>query len=251
MDVLFIGSSHAYNSFDPGIFENYGLKSYNWGTNQQTHIQTEMVLREYLKIFSPKLVVYEVFPEMFALEGRESMTDFLNSGEPFQLGLKEIFEYDNSIIFFNTYLIKYSRELIGLRPKPKRKVEIKDYYKGYVSKEGENKYYKDSIDIKWIPRQQQIEAFERNIAFLKRNNINYVLVISPFPFQYNNSQDYINYLNSRGELLDYNKILEFDAEKEFSDYHHINIKGAKKINTHLAPVLRKKIDELPIDELAK
>ena len=244
VDVLFIGSSHAYNSFDPRIFEKYGIKSLNWGTSQQTHVQTKMVLREYLEVLNPKLVVYEVFPEMFAMEGRESMTDFLNTGKPFQLGLKEIFTYDNSIIFINTYLIKYTRKIFGFIEEQQNSEDIQGYYKGYVPNEGENSYYQDSGSIKWVPRGKQLEAFQENLNLLKSRKTDYLLVISPFPFNYNNEEEYTNYLNSMGELLDYNKILEFDKKEDFSDFHHINLSGVKKMNGHLAPLIKEKLEEI-------
>ncbi len=241
VDVLFLGSSHAYNTFDPSIFETENIASYNWGTSQQTHPQTQMVLDEYLLKLDPQLVVYEVFPEMFAMSGRASMADFLNATRPFEVDFVEIFEYENSIVLINTYLVKKARKFLGIEEKNQNFKFDNRYYRGYVKIESNSNSIKESVKIKWTPRQNQLRAFEENIEFLKENQIPYILVIAPYAFSYNNPNDVKNYLVNKGELYDYNELIDFEPSKDFSDLHHINHQGATKVNLHLRNVLKKKI----------
>ena len=77
VDVLFLGSSHAYRGFDPRIFMKYGIKSFNLGSSAQTPIQTEILLKRYLNSLKPKLVVYEVYPSTLSLDGVESALDLI------------------------------------------------------------------------------------------------------------------------------------------------------------------------------
>ena len=239
-DILFLGSSHAYRSFDPKLFEDAGITSYNWGTSQQTHPQTGMVIREYVSDLKPKLVVYEVFPEIFAMTGRESMADFLNAGKPFDVSFFDISQFDNSIALINTYLIKYSRKLIDLEKKPNALNEEVSFYKGFVTNTDVYKVTRTINDLKWVPRENQIRAFEDNLAYLKELHIPVILVVAPYPFDYINTGEIISYLESKEELLFYNKILFFDKKQDFSDFHHINYNGVRKLNRHLIDFIKKK-----------
>ena len=239
-DILFLGSSHAYRSFDPKLFEESGITSYNWGTSQQTHPQTGMVIREYVSELKPKLVVYEVFPEIFAMTGRESMADFLNAGKPFDVSFLDISQFDNSIALINTYLIKYSRKSLGLENKPKPMNPGVSYYKGFVVNKDIYRGTQTINDLKWVPRENQIKAFEDNLAYLKKLGVPVLLVVAPYPFDYKNTAEIISYLESKEELLFYNKILFFEKNKDFSDFHHINYNGVQKLNRHLIDFIKRK-----------
>ena len=77
VDVLFLGSSHAYRGFDPRIFKKHGITSFNLGSSSQTPIQTEILLNRYLNSLNPKLVVYEVYPGFLRNDGVESALDLI------------------------------------------------------------------------------------------------------------------------------------------------------------------------------
>src|SRR5688572_21718598 len=49
VDILFLGASFAYRGFDPRIFKEYGYKSFNLGSSNQTPLQTKLLLDRYLK----------------------------------------------------------------------------------------------------------------------------------------------------------------------------------------------------------
>ncbi len=232
-DILFLGSSHAYQSFDPELFEEAGISSYNWGTSLQTHPQTAMVIREYVTKIKPKLIIYEVFPEIFAMTGRESMADFLNAGKPFEVSFFDISQFDNSIALINTYIIKYTRRFLGLEKKPKSVGKDIIYNKGFVKNTKVHEVKRTIKNLKWVPRENQLEAFEENMQVLKDLNIPVLLVVAPYPFDYKNTNDIISYLKSQGDLLFYNDLLFFDKKRDFSDFHHMNYNAVLKMNKHL------------------
>lgn len=68
VDVVFLGSSHAYASFCPQVlYDNYGITSYNLGMGNQNILLNYFWLKEALKTQSPKAVVLEgifLFPRV-------------------------------------------------------------------------------------------------------------------------------------------------------------------------------------------
>src|SRR5690606_12876278 len=48
VDIVFIGSSHAYRGFDPRIFKKAGYSSFNMGSTAQTPVQTKYLLEQYI-----------------------------------------------------------------------------------------------------------------------------------------------------------------------------------------------------------
>ncbi len=66
VDVLFLGSSHAYSSFLPqALYDEYGLTSYNLGMGNQNLVLNYFWLKEALKYQKPKVVVLEAVYAFF------------------------------------------------------------------------------------------------------------------------------------------------------------------------------------------
>lgn len=62
VDVLFFGSSHAISSYNPQvIYDNYGITSYNLGSEQQSIVVSYYWLREALKYQSPKVIILDTY----------------------------------------------------------------------------------------------------------------------------------------------------------------------------------------------
>lgn len=61
-DVVFLGSSHAYCTFDPEIFDReLGVNSYNMGMPLQLPVSTYYELKDILSRQKPKTVIMEVY----------------------------------------------------------------------------------------------------------------------------------------------------------------------------------------------
>ena len=82
VDVLFVGSSHCYRTFDPRVFEAHGFSVFNLGSSNQTPMQSEVLLHRYLQRLSPRLVVIEVHPDIIAYDGVESSLYWLTNAAP-------------------------------------------------------------------------------------------------------------------------------------------------------------------------
>lgn len=81
-DVLFLGSSHAYRTFDPRLFAECGLRVVNLGSSNQTPLQSEVLLRQYLDSVQPRLVVIEVHPDVMSGDGVEAALYQLSAVPP-------------------------------------------------------------------------------------------------------------------------------------------------------------------------
>ena len=82
VDILFLGSSHCYRSFDPRFHAARGLATFNLGSSNQTPLQSEMLLRLYLDTMRPRLVVVEVHPDVVRIDGVESSIYLTNNMKP-------------------------------------------------------------------------------------------------------------------------------------------------------------------------
>lgn len=61
-DVIFMGTSHAYNSILPmELWREYGISSYNWGYSNCTPAESYYILKDVLKYTKPKLIVLDMF----------------------------------------------------------------------------------------------------------------------------------------------------------------------------------------------
>ena len=241
LDVLFVGSSHTYRSFNPAIFEKYNLKSYNWGTNGQTHLQTQFVLKQFIPLFKPKVVIYEVFPEIFSTNGNESMVEFIMVGAPFEIDLEQMIKLDNSMVLINSYILNRSQNITFGNSKSDFNPE-KLYYLGYWGNNKKQKYkQEDAINLVWTPLKGQLQAFEENLRYLKEQKIDVIFVITPFLGNYDNAVEYQNYLAKFGDVYDFNKIPDLFEINDLYDRHHLNHRGATKLSNYLAPIVQKRI----------
>lgn len=80
IDVFFLGSSVCVNAFSPQeIYNNYGIRSYNLGSEQQSIFLSYFWLKEVLRFQSPQVVVldtkflFDIHPET-AINTTEGMT---------------------------------------------------------------------------------------------------------------------------------------------------------------------------------
>lgn len=243
VDILFLGSSHTYRGFDTRIFEENGYKTFNLGSSSQSHIQTELLLKRYLKNLNPKLVIYEVYPGLFSSDGIESSINLIgndvNDFETIKTALKL-----NHIKVLNTLIYGLFADLInknkGLEEAAKK--DLDTYIQGgYV--ERELRFFKniDHPPAKWAIKKEQWRAFNRVLKLLQKNKINYKLVQAPitksFYNAYTNNAFFDSLMQSKGAYLNFNKTSVLDDSIHFFDEHHLNQWGVGGFNRELIKVL--------------
>lgn len=266
-DVVFFGTSAAYYSFNPLIFDEYNLKSYNRGRQQQPMNYTYYYIKDALDAGEIDVVVLETYALTY-WEGYEIYTD---------TGVR-----DSSLNDMRYSAVKYEAIKDCVDPEEQRSymIPLDKYHSNwekfdysslgglwnsftnpYYTEVSERGYFASTVvhPIKYIveagealsEKKQEIYGF--NMEYLEliyeacqKAGTELVLVKVPLPADgyiiemMNTLQDwaderdveFINYMKLTGELgMDWNRDC-LDAGS------HLNSYGAEKVSRHLAEHLK-------------
>ena len=244
VDILFLGSSHAYRGFDTRIFLDNGYKSFNLGSSSQTPAQTKVLLKRYLESLNPELVIYEVYPEtLTTMDGVESSLDIIandkNDSHSLNMALKL-----NNIKTYNTLFYGLTRDLLGLNKsfsEPITKGSDKYISGGYVEKEI-GFYQPTESEKKEISlREYQLESFSEIVQMIKNKNIELILVYAPIPsanyISYSNNHYFDSIMRRYSKYYNFNEILTLNDSLYFYDSDHLNQNGVNIFNKKLIELL--------------
>lgn len=257
IDVLFMGSSHAYRGFDTRIFSHHGLRTFNFGSSAQTPIQTNLLLERYLTGLNPKTVIYEVYPETFMNDGTESSLDIVANDRNDFLSLKMIFEVNN-IIAYNTYIYAVVHDILNLN-----KSFVEPVIKGsdtYISGgfvEKEMRYFKPyPLKKKKIRiNQKQLNYFKETVDKLKNKGINVILVYAPITkssyCRYSNNEYFDAVMKSHAPYYNFNELLPLDDTFHFYDSNHLNQNGVTNFNKKLIEILAGEKEKFSLSALTE
>ena len=237
LDILFLGSSHSFMSFDPRIFKEYGFRSFNFGSLAQSPIQTEYLYNRYAKNIETNLIVFEVNPMIISNEGIESNIDLLNSIE-IDYSLAKMSLKSNNFNIINTLVFRSIQDIFGYNLKSP---ELGSYIKGsgYAPTSSKNKnsnmiHKKQKIKV----NDEQILALKNLVEYWEKNNIKFLLVQAPITRNYYssiiNTNEIDSIFSSLGSYANYNLTLgdlNLNDTLDFVDYHHLNQNGVGKFNT--------------------
>ena len=233
VDVLVVGSSHAYRGFDPRIFSEENISLFVLGSSSQTPIQAKYLLKEYLDKLKPQLVIYEVYPLIFSNDGVESSLDVIANHsltiDDIKMSLKV-----NHLKTYNVLINDVFREAFSLNDDFLEPLVTKeDTYinGGYVEKNefergveriGNRRSAYKSLRI-------QEEAFTDIIGMIKEKGIETLLVQAPITKKLyssiTNNEEFDSYLSNHADYINFNLLLELDDQEHFYDNHHLNQSG--------------------------
>ncbi len=236
LDVLFLGSSHAYRGFDPRIFKKYGLRTFNLGSSAQSPLQTKVLLKRYLSKLHPKIVVYEVYPSALQSDGVESGLDIIANDQNDIHSLFMTLEI-NHVKAYNAFIYSVVRQYLGSGESfAEPKVIGKDTYidGGYVESELEHfstqKFNSVSIELE----KRMFFEFESVLQMLKSENCKVILVFAPIApgkyESYENVNQFDSLMLSYGDYYNFNKLVNVEDSLHFKDSHHLNQLGVKAFN---------------------
>ena len=252
-DILFIGPSTAYRSFDVREFEKRGYKVFNMGTTSQHPAQTYLLLQRYIDTIQPKFVVITVLPHSSPVESTLDFlwSDFENDKLHWEWIKLRMAISCKSWYMINTWIFnafwhhiynplrvyygrisKEDRTLVG----EERVVGIEKYIRGGYVERQENLTCgmapRKQIDIKYYPIQ--FDYMKRCIKLLQSRNIPYLLVEAPLqPSFYEN---YTNHAEWEQRLanypyINYNERIHLNDTTDFYDTHHMNKYGVAKFDS--------------------
>ncbi len=245
LDMVFLGSSHSYCTFNPEIFDNnLGTNSFQLGMPLQHPDSTYYTLKEVLNYQKPKVVVMEVYFDLlkndFELNQVKTLFQVLDNEDLKNEYIKEDFPLSEKVKY-KTNILKYQADYFAYKGneynnKIKNKFNVKDKEtkkqkgieeyasKGYVYCNYtmlEDEYDKtnqfknlDGKDFEFSNTQK--DFLIKIINLCKENDIELIFVTAPIA---NVSLDYIqNY-----DLI-HNQIANFAKENNifYIDYNLIN-----------------------------
>jgi archaellum component FlaF (FlaF/FlaG flagellin family) len=271
LDWVFMGSSHAYCTFDPANFEAYGISSFQMGMPLQLPDGTYYTLREVLNHQSPGTVVLELYwyvmeqdfdakqmEMLFQVMQNEALkSDYLREvlpwNEKIKFALKPVRYQEDFFAFVNSKLLNVIQYRLGLRRTFEQRPGT-EFYKGrgYVVYDFE--MTRRQIDAAassyiqemhgWQPAPSQAYYLDKIVQLCAQNDIELVLVTAPVSVvqfgrlrNYQAFHDAIAAYAARHDLpyLDFNLVNE--QEKLFTNAHffdagHLNDTGVKIANAY-------------------
>jgi hypothetical protein len=250
IDVLFLGSSHAYRGFDTRIFKSNSLSSFNLGSRAQTPIQTRVLLRRYINDLNPKLLIYEVYPlTLVTIDGVESSLDIISNDKndfySFEMALNM-----KNMKTFNTFLYAFNRDFFNLNASiVEKKIKKDDVYikGGYVQKKIK-KYFVNKVESKkrWFFDKKQLLEFNKISLLLKEKNKKVIFVYAPITSNlynsYTNNKEFDKLIKSYGKYYNFNELMRLNDTLHFFDSNHLNQKGVELFNKSLIGLLKKNKD---------
>jgi hypothetical protein len=245
IDILFVGSSHAYRGFDPRYFKEQGFSSFNIGSTCQTPLNSYYLLEKYFDKLHPKLIIIEVYPVVLSQDGLESFFDMVVN-LPFSPEMARMAVALRNPQAVNALVAAtFGRKSRPLDTYVQAKQDNERYISGgYCETVTPAKPVTPTIKpprrISVLPIQE--EYLERIIEFSATKGSSIVLVIQPLPKeQINELSNYREYsirLNSlalRHKIgyIDFNDLLSLDFATFFLDDDHLNAAGVHQFNKAL------------------
>lgn len=237
IDVLVVGSSHAYRGIDPRILEEYGISTFNLGSSAQTPINTKILLHQYLDHIKPKLVIYEAYAGTLNIDGVESSLDLLSNNQIDTNAIQMANEVHN-LLSYNTLIFSSFRQIFGLNNNFKEPLtQGLDTYipaTGYVeTKFRKNIFNKENIDS-WKLLDRQKEELLNNINYIKSKGIQVYIIQTPITKTlYNsikNNNEVDHYLSNLGTYKNYQHAMQLNDSTDFYDNNHLNQVAVNKLN---------------------
>jgi len=237
IDVLILGSSHAYRGYDVRLFAKRGLKALNLGTSAQTLVQTNYLVNKYIDQLKPEIVILDIYPSLLDNDGLESTLQLLSIAQPDRsLVQMALDSYD--IRAYNTLLYNSINDEFDFLKKDLKDQPNKEnrYVKGgFVENSTIGSLYKYKKNKLVISAEQRKSLGELVNSFKKRD-IKYYLFQAPAPeTKYEsttNNEAIDSTLATYGEYYNINDEY-FLNDSCFMDDSHINYSGVKIYNKYV------------------
>jgi hypothetical protein len=270
IDVLFIGNSHAYCTFDPSVLEPaLGKKVFNAGLPDQKIDMAWYTLQEMLEKQNPETIVLEAFSFGRSNSEYAGFVANIDAMRPSLLKFQEAFEifpdkyeaFRMSIGLFRSHANWKKPAVIKDNLKYMLDLSQKDYsgFDGFYpleSKMSEEtiQKYKEGKDLKFTPvvDEYSVGYFKKIVKLCKERNIRLIVAMAPFNDLYVSHVDYGSFYEEMNQLcrdegveyLDFNMLYKEvglnydDFEDAYHHAQHMNIWGAEKVSAYLAKYMK-------------
>jgi hypothetical protein len=240
LDIIIIGSSHAYRGFDPRLFKERGYSSFNMGSTAQSPMNSYYLLKHYLPKIKPKAILLELYPIIFEVDGYESALDLLpNLSFSWELmemswstrNLHAIVNCLQKLVWDHKYPVEKFNQ---------RTIENDTYIPGgYVETSMVREFSQKETRHEIRVLESQLNYFSKILELAKNYNITVAGVIQPLPDDYlpsiANYKAVVDNLRQIAmkyevEIYDFNGIVNLDPRLDYRDRDHLNKSGVLKFN---------------------
>lgn len=258
IDVFFVGTSRIYWPISPmEIWKKYGIATYNNGSNDQYYKLSYLIMEEILKTHRPKLIVFDIYHLTRTARYHNQVALVLNNlkNNSFKLyAYKSLYDNKTELLFnLNTINRFHSRwyelnrydftndsfwkgQFSGSRKwDPHLFRHIKEYTNDNVT---EVKLEKDSI-----------EYAKKMVELVKKYDCEILFIKTPHEtndYYLGQDKSFNNLAEKNGwNFINYNllyKELNIDFNNDFTDFHHMNYYGGRKVMNHLIPYIMEHYD---------
>lgn len=259
IDVLLLGSSHAFEAFNTGVlWDEQGIAAYTLSGSTQPLWSTYYYLKEALKTQKPQLIVLEAF-----MVTEDYIDDYIIIKNNF--GLKWSLDKLNSIRTsvpderLSEFLLEYSqyhmryKELSAADFMPDQNDKLYEDWKGF----GCNMLITplESMDVSHVEERKPIpdkneEYYRKVIELAKENDIPIAVVVSPYAeineehqAMYNTAADIASEYDV--PFKNFNLYLDemgIDFSTDAADAAHLNYKGNQKYTSYFGEYLKDNFD---------
>ena len=265
-DVLFFGSSHTENFFNPMVlWKKYGITSYNFGNSEEPISVTYWTIRNAIHIKKPKVIVVDLFMYNRELESREYFNEKVHySLDYFPMTREKISaiynlsnnkeEFVDKIFTLSTYHSRW-KNLNDDR------MAIDYFVNGFLSYGHPVTMGVESFEANEITdkksneiNQEDIDYINKIIELCNEESISLIFTSTPYVCSPSEQMD-INYLSdviseSGVQFVNYNKkndVIDYDVD--LYNIGHVNATGAKKVTESIGSILSEKyLDSISHDE---
>jgi len=266
LDILFLGSSHAYRGIDPSLIDSLlDIHSFNLGSSGQTPLTSYHILKNAVHHIEPKMVIVDLYFHAFMEENQ------LSNGGNNWLEIKSS-SAKWSFLFnaFDLYEIAALTILPIIRKKNNVRYLLRKYLlgddhlddagsyqqQGYVRQDGRvslaeleaEKFYSQLQLKKNWALQKHLEGLRKLVHFCREKGIEIRCISAPMPsISYQKIsdrqrvQDYLDTLTKELGVAyrddTQNPSLGLQDDLHFYDDNHLNHTGVQRWNKALIPFL--------------
>lgn len=283
VDLVFLGSSHSYCTFDPEYFDQYTqYYSYQLGTPLQHPDTSYYMLKEVLNYQKPKIVVFEIYWDMlddaFELKQADMFLTAIHNDALRQEYIENVFALNEKIKYYfkpirfqQDAFAFYNKKLLDVVKRYNLESNIPtqnyiEYYRdrGFLYTEkvivedefDKTNQFKQLDGAKWTMNNAQKKYIIQLKKLCDENDIDLYFVTAPvanvsmgyiknFDRIHNTISDFSKNLGVN--YIDYNKINQEEKLLENNDFYddaHLNNKGAVIVQKHFINWLKQMRGEI-------
>lgn len=274
IDVLVLGSSHAFRSYHPPTLEANlapGTRVFNSGSSAQSPLTSYYILQEVLDQHPLQLVIFDLYYLVFTSD--EQLKNGLINLRSMQWGpgKKDFFlnglswEDQIAVLFFPSYVYQKNlkprlKQLLGFNYIPRKVGQYQG--QGYVS-------FPDTISMQQLQEGNQFDRFttamdeitplnveylRKLVALCRERGVNIIFTVAPMPEisvkKIDNYRQHSAYFEELAAGLsvpyyDFNleRFPEIKDEQHFYDDDHLNTAGAAVLSKAIAPLIHQHLTQ--------